>query len=129
MEHAVSRGYPHLGVTVIDSPLKAYADPVQTASPDLALGTVRERFYSWLATWAGNGQIVVLENETIPPALLESLEPIVFSKVPGVGRHGFYPYRAVPVADGDPAEGSDDAAGGASPLAGGAPHTDEGAAS
>lgn len=51
MEHAVGSGYPHLGVTVIDSPLKAYADPEQTASPELALGTVRERFYSWLSTW------------------------------------------------------------------------------
>jgi hypothetical protein len=109
MEHAVGRGYPHLGVTVIDSPLKAYADPVQTVSPDLALGTVRERFYSWLSTWAGNGQIVVLENETIPPSLSTSLEPIVFSKVPGVGRHGFYPYRDVPTADVEPADSSENA--------------------
>jgi hypothetical protein len=109
MEHAVGSGYPHLGIAVIDSPLKAYADPEQTALPNLALGTVRERFYSWLSTWAGNGQIVVLENEAIPPSLLASLEPIVFSKVPGVGRHGFYPYRDVPAADVEPANSSESA--------------------
>lgn len=96
MEHSVGNGYPHLGVTVIDSPLKAYADPQQTSSPDLPLTTVRERFYNWLATWSGHGQIVILENEAIPPSLLDVLQPIVFSGVPGAGRQGFYPYRDVP---------------------------------
>jgi hypothetical protein len=109
MEHAVGSGYPHLGVTVIDSPLKAYADPEQTALPDLALGTVRERFYGWLSTWVGNGQIVILENEAIPPPLLATLDPIVFSKVPGVGRHGFYPYRDVSAADVESADSSESA--------------------
>lgn len=60
---------------------------------------------------AGNGQIVVLENETVPSSVVASLEPIEFSKVPGVGRHGFYPYREVPAADIEPADGSEIAGG------------------
>jgi hypothetical protein len=96
MEHSIARGYPHLGVAVIDSPLKAYADPQQTSSPNLALSTVRERFYNWLSTWTGHGQIVILENEAVPPSLLGALQPIVFTGVSDTGRQGFYPYRDVP---------------------------------
>ena len=82
----------------MDSPLKPYADPKRTASPDVAVSTVREKFYRWLSGWEGHGQIVVLENEEVPDSLEEALDPIVFTKNPDIGRAGFYPYRALPAA-------------------------------
>lgn len=96
MEYAVEHEHPHLGVVVLDSPLKPYADPKRTASPDVAPSTVREGFYRWLSDWAGHGQIVVLENEDVPDSLTEKLQPIVFTKNPDFGRAGFYPYRDLP---------------------------------
>lgn len=101
MEYAVEHGHPHLGVVVLDSPLKPYADPKRTTSPDVAPSTVREGFYRWLSDWAGHGQIVVLENEDVPDSLTEKLQPIVFTKNPDVGRAGFYPYRELPESASD----------------------------
>lgn len=96
MDYAVEHEHPHLGVVVLDSPLKPYADPKRTASPDVAPSTVREKFYRWLSGWAGHGQIVVLENEEVPESLTDVLKPIVFTKNPALGRAGFYPYRDLP---------------------------------
>ncbi|MBD2222878.1 hypothetical protein H6G33_38870, partial [Calothrix sp. FACHB-1219] len=96
MEYAVEHEHPHLGVVVLDSPLKPYADPKRTESPDVEPSTVREKFYRWLSDWAGHGQIVVLENEEVPDSLTDALKPIVFTKNPVLGRAGFYPYRDLP---------------------------------
>lgn len=101
MEYAVEHEHPHLGVVVLDSPLKPYADPKRTASPDVEPSTVRENFYRWLSHWAGYGQIVILENEEVPESLTEGLKPIAFTKNPDVGRAGFYPYRDLPEPAGD----------------------------
>ena len=101
MEYAIEHDHPHLGVVVLDSPLKPYADPKRTASPDVPLSTVREKFYRWLSDWAGYGQIVVLENEEVPDSLTDELKPIVFTKNPDVGRAGFYPHRDLPEPAGD----------------------------
>jgi len=95
MEHALREGHPHLGVVVIDSPLKAYADPDSDELHDVAVTTVTEKFYSWLAGFSGLGQIIVLENERISTNTAEILRPIEFTGVAGVGRSGFYPHRAM----------------------------------
>ncbi|WP_175850767.1 hypothetical protein [Burkholderia cepacia] len=90
LEHAESAGRPHPGFVVIDSPLKNYADkePVDSKVP---LSTVRARFYKWLSTWSGPGQIIVLENERPPIELRSALQPIEFTKTDGVGRRGLFP--------------------------------------
>lgn len=95
MEHALERGHPHLGVVVIDSPLKAYADPDSDETHDVPVATVTEKFYDWLADFSGRGQIIVLENERISVETAERLRPIQFTKKPDVGRSGFYPHRVV----------------------------------
>jgi hypothetical protein len=95
MEHALEEGHPHLGVVVIDSPLKAYADPDSDELHDVPVSTVTEKFYKWLADFSGRGQIIVLENERISAENAEKLNPIQFTKKPGVGRSGFYPHRIV----------------------------------
>ncbi len=95
MEHALEQGHPHLGVVVIDSPLKAYADPDSDETHEVPVATVTEKFYAWLAEFSGRGQIIVLENERISAETAEKLKPIQFTKKPGVGRSGFYPHRVV----------------------------------
>lgn len=95
MEHALEKGHPHLGVVVIDSPLKAYADPDSSEQHAVPVKTVTEKFYSWLAEFSGRGQVIVLENERISAETAETLRPIEFSGVPGVGRSGFYPHRVI----------------------------------
>jgi hypothetical protein len=97
LRHSGETGNPHLGVVVIDSPLKAYADRSQTANPDVSVATVTQRFYSWLATWGGPGQIVILENEKIDPATAAALQPLQFTGLNDNGRPGFYP-KSVPKA-------------------------------
>lgn len=108
MEHALEQGHPHLGVVVIDSPLKAYADPDSDETHEVPVATVTEKFYAWLAEFSGRGQIIVLENERISAETAEKLKPIQFTKKPGVGRSGFYPHRVVaPSQPQVPAENDD----------------------
>jgi hypothetical protein len=94
MEHALEKGHPHLGTVVIDSPLKAYADPNSDEPKDVPLGTVTDKFYAWLADWDGLGQIIVLENEKLNAQTARVLAAEEFSGVPGQGRAGFYPNRS-----------------------------------
>lgn len=93
MEHALEKGHPHLGIVVLDSPLKTYADPESTEDHEVPPATVIDRFYGWMSTWSGLGQIIVLENEPIKPETAEALAPITFTRVRGKGRYGFYPLR------------------------------------
>jgi rubrerythrin len=91
LRHSTSKGFPHLGLVVLDSPLKAYADPAQEGAPDVPVNTVVNRFYAWLSTWEGPGQIIVLENEEIDQVTAVQLNPVQFSGRAGEGRQGFYP--------------------------------------
>ncbi len=90
LEHGVSEGYPHIGFVVIDSPLKAYADPSASEQATIPLATVRDGFYSWLSTWQGPGQVVILENEPVVESVRNALKPVEFNG-PGGNRPGFYP--------------------------------------
>ncbi|MCA8043589.1 hypothetical protein [Burkholderia seminalis] len=93
MEHALEKGHPHLGVVVLDSPLKTYADPESTEEHEVPPATIVDRFYSWMSTWSGRGQVIVLENEPIKLETAEALDPITFTRIRGKGRYGFYPLR------------------------------------
>jgi hypothetical protein len=91
LENALHNGYPHAGFVVIDSPLKAYADPKNREGDDVPLATVRDNFYEWLSKWSGPGQIVILENEQLTNAEVGgALQPTQFSGESGEGRAGFY---------------------------------------
>lgn len=97
MEHALLKGFPHLGIVVLDSPLKAYADPNSEELKDVPLTTVTDKFYQWLSEWNGLGQVVVLENEKIRLETASVLKPVEFTGLPEVGRAGFYPIRTLPL--------------------------------
>jgi hypothetical protein len=104
MKHALEVGNPHLGVVVIDSPLKAYADPDSIEERGLPTQTLTDRFYAWLSTWNGPGQIVVVENEKIRASTAEVLKPIVFTRRNDLGRAGFYLKSVLPL---EPADSTD----------------------
>lgn len=94
MKYALESGHPHLGVVVVDSPLKAYADPkVAATDNEVATKTVTDNFYAWLSSWDGDGQIVILENEPIQPETASALHPIEFMGPGNTGRQGFFPVR------------------------------------
>lgn len=93
MEHALEKGHPHLGVVVLDSPLKTYADPDSTEEHEVPPATVIDRFYGWMSTWHGRGQVIVLENEPIKPETAKALDPITFTRIRGKDRYGLYPLR------------------------------------
>ncbi|WP_321808863.1 hypothetical protein [Burkholderia sp. BCC1993] len=91
MEYSLERGHPHLGMVVVDSPLKAYADPESNEIRDVPLQTVRERMYRWLSKWTGLGQIFVIENEKVPDNLRGKMPIHEFSGKAPSARRGFYP--------------------------------------
>lgn len=95
MERAVGKGHPHLGLTVIDSPVVTYKDPKHGADSDgeeLLDESVKDRFYAWLANRSEPGQIIILENEE-PSS--ETLKKLNFTEFVGAGntngRSGFFP--------------------------------------
>ena len=97
MQHALKEGHPHLGVVVLDSPLKAYAqkESADNTDRDIPTATVNASFYSWLSRFEGPGQIIVLENEAVDPATARALNAIQFTDDYAHGRQGFYPPRTV----------------------------------
>ena len=96
MRHAIKEGHPHLGAVVLDSPLKAYSQKESSDTDrDIPTSTVNASFYGWLSRWSGPGQIVVLENEPVDPAIAAALKPIEFTDSFTHGRQGFYPPRVV----------------------------------
>lgn len=91
LQHALSSGYPHIGFVVLDSPMKSYSDPKNKADISVSPTTVKDAFYTWLASWEGPGQIIVLENEPISAHTANTLRPTEFTKSLLEGRFGFYP--------------------------------------
>lgn len=106
MQHALKEGHPHLGVVVLDSPLKTYAqkDSADT-DRDIPPATVNASFYGWLSRFKGLGQIIVLENEAVDPATARALSAIEFTDDDTRGRQGFYPPRPVTAPRSPPESG------------------------
>jgi hypothetical protein len=95
MEHALGDGHPHLGLTIIDSPVVTYKDPKHAKNAEkeeLLDESVKDRFYAWLASRKEPGQIIILENEE-PNA--ETLPKLSYTEFVGpgntTGRGGFFP--------------------------------------
>lgn len=95
MERALSNKHPHIGITIIDSPVVTYKDPKHAKNvekEELLDESVKDCFYAWLASRQEPGQIIILENEepnaeTLP--LLRHTE--FFGAGDTTGRGGFFP--------------------------------------
>jgi hypothetical protein len=93
LAHAMASKHPHIGFVVLDSPMKSYSDPKNKADISVSPATVKDAFYSWLASWSGPGQVIVLENEPISAETAIRLKPTEFTRSLTEGRYGFYPLR------------------------------------
>ena len=95
LRYCRSKGRPHPGFVVLDSPLVAYREP-DTAEQVTRLD-VKGAFFRSLATWKENMQIIVFENEDPPSAVLRSIGFTHFSKTNSPGRrYGFFPIPIPP---------------------------------
>ncbi len=93
-----SRGLPHPGVVVLDTPLLTYRDPLKNPkfgdlSDDeraLAQTALKQRFFKHLNSIRDLGQFIVFENVD-PPNNIEDLAKVeVFSGAAGA-RYGLFP--------------------------------------
>lgn len=92
MEHALQINSPHLGFVTIDSPVLTYRDPKHGKSAqDTIEVTVAEKFFEWMASWRGPGQLIVLENEEPLEVVLNQIPHTLFVGPHSDGRRGFYP--------------------------------------
>lgn len=95
MERALENEHPHLGLTIIDSPVVTYKDPKHAKSAEkeeLLDESVKDRFYSWLSSRKEPGQIIILENEEPNADTLPSLRHTEFVGAGNTtGRRGFFP--------------------------------------
>lgn len=89
MKYTEDNGLPHLGFTVLDSPLLAYEEPENEAD-DLNGTDVNVRFFDSLCHW-DTRQIIVFENrKSIPPNYNSGKQIVEFTKS-NTGRYGFFP--------------------------------------
>lgn len=99
-QYCVSKGLPHPGFVVLDSPLVTYKPPKsgdEDLSADAALlpPDFTARFYASVEDLASNVQVIVMENVNPPASQGDGLEEIEFSKsTSGSLRYGFFPYSS-----------------------------------
>lgn len=86
------RGLPHPGFLVLDTPLLTYRDPIgDDALTDderlLAASSLKEHFFTHLASLSNVGQFIVVENVD-PPSNLTSIANVVVFRGGSGGRSG-----------------------------------------
>jgi hypothetical protein len=89
MKRSVEKGRPHLGITVLDSPLLAYWKPEGRAD-DLTGTKVDECFYRWMQSLPKTAQVVVIENRPLPDWVNNVAHVIHFTKNRAEGRFGLF---------------------------------------
>lgn len=89
LEVCRTRGTPHGGFLILDSPLLAYREP-EGEDDDLRGTDLQERFYAYLKSLPEDRQVFIVEN-TDPPAGVTGLDQVqMFSKNPHSGRYGLF---------------------------------------
>lgn len=86
------RGLPHPGFLVLDTPLLTYRDPIgdDTLTDDerlLAASSLKQHFFTHLASLSNVGQFIVVENVD-PPSNLTSVANVVIFRGGSGGRSG-----------------------------------------
>ncbi|MDO6537961.1 hypothetical protein Q4524_05165 [Alteromonas stellipolaris] len=89
MKYTEENELPHLGFSILDSPLLAYEEPDDEAD-DLSDTDVNIKFFDSLAGWKSK-QIIVFENKkSIPNKYSSGRQVTQFTKKTS-GRYGFFP--------------------------------------
>lgn len=89
MKYTEKNNLPHLGFSVLDSPLLAYEEPENEAD-DLSGTDVNIRFLDSLAAW-NTRQIIVFENKKSIPDKYSSGNQVTHFTKNKNGRYGFFP--------------------------------------
>lgn len=94
LQYCLNREIPHPGFVILDSPLVTYRPPdLERHSPDRSPSASEQiaisAFYEDLQTNVG-GQILIMENTDPPNGLYNQSSDVVFTKVSGLGRYGFF---------------------------------------
>jgi len=92
MKYTEDNDLPHLGFTVIDSPLLAYEEP-ENEMDDLNGTDVNVKFFDSLYQW-DTRQVIVFENKKSIPSKYSSGDQIVQFTKNDSGRYGFFPRSA-----------------------------------
>lgn len=106
MEYSIQKRIPHLGFIIIDSPLVTHKDPKygvtkltheELTKEELTIEIesymnerVTQKFYKWLVEYKGQGQIVIIENDTPNEKLKDQINFIEFTGNSKLGRSGFF---------------------------------------
>jgi hypothetical protein len=94
----------HPGIVILDSPVLTLKLPLQaeelpdegnssetTPADELVPLDMKPAFYQSLRDFAGNDQIIVIENDRVENQLAETFNYLLFTKRRGRGRYGLFP--------------------------------------
>lgn len=93
MKYTEENELPHLGFSILDSPLLAYEEPDDEAD-DLSGTDVNIKFFDSLVGWKSR-QIIVFENKKSIPNKYSSGKQIIQFTKSNSGRYGFFPRDSV----------------------------------
>lgn len=91
MKYTEENEFPHLGFSILDSPLLAYEEP-DNEEDDLSGTDVNIKFFDSLVAWKSK-QIIVFENKKSVPDKYSSGEQVVQFTKKNSGRYGFFPTK------------------------------------
>lgn len=95
MSHCISHKRPHPRFVLLDSPLTAHkgklAEQEDYEEEELLPEEVQEEFFSSLASWKKDRQIIILDNKVPTAKAQDRSNTIVFSGDDSEGRFGFFP--------------------------------------
>lgn len=95
LQYCRTKGTPHPGFVILDSPLLAYREP-EGDDLDLVGTDLNAMFYEYLSILPEDRQVIVVENKDPPGAVIALRRTTMFSKNPHSGRYGFFPVVETP---------------------------------
>ena len=97
LQFCKTKGDPHPGFVILDTPLRAYREP-DGEEDDLSGTDLDVQFYEYLQGLPDDRQVIIVENTTPPKAIADLPQAMMFTKNPHQGRYGFFPMPVAPAA-------------------------------
>ncbi len=91
MKYCRQKSIPHPGIVVLDTPVNPYKGPTPTNPAERVSDAVKTAFFEYLAADTSGDQVIVMENEEPPPAILDRVRCSEFTRNRSMGRYGFFP--------------------------------------
>lgn len=91
MKYCRLKNIPHPGFVVLDTPMNPFKGPDPVAPDEFVSTDVKLAFYEYLANQLDGDQVIIMENEEPPDAILAFANYIHFSGNLDVNRAGFFP--------------------------------------